>query len=74
MVVPNEFWLRLQRSRRQAAGDGSSWAWLAGRGFLCAAGLLDRRGSLVLHFGVFFYVTVNVVVIVVVVVAAVTQL
>jgi hypothetical protein len=63
--------LRLQRSRHQAAGDGSSWAWLAGRGFLCAAGLLDRRGSLVLNFGIFFYVTINVVI---VIAAAITQL
>jgi hypothetical protein len=63
-VVPNKFKLRLQKRCRQAAGDGSSWAWLAGGGLLCAACLLCRRGSLVLHFGVFFYV----------VIAAVTQL
>jgi hypothetical protein len=72
-VVPNEFWVRLQRSCCQAAGDGSSWVWLAGRGFLCAAGLLGRRGSLVLHFGVFFYVVINAVVIVAIT-AVVTQL
>jgi hypothetical protein len=71
-VVPNKFWLQLQRSRHQAAGDGSSWVCLAGRGIVCAARLLCRRGSLVLHFGVFFYVAVNVVVGVVVV--AITQL
>jgi hypothetical protein len=67
-VVQNEFWLRLQRSRHQAAGDGSSWVWLAGGGFLCAAHLLCRRGSLVLLFGVFFYVIVVVVIFAVIVV------
>jgi hypothetical protein len=71
-VVPNEFRLQLQRKRRQAAGYGRSWVWLASRGFLCAVPLLFRRGSLVLHFGVIFYVVVNVVV--VIVVAAITQL
>jgi hypothetical protein len=70
-VVQNKYPLRLQRSRRQAAGDGSSWVRLAGRGFLCAARLLCRRGFLVLHFNVFFYVVINVVI---VVAAAVAQL
>jgi hypothetical protein len=65
-VVPNEFWLQLQRSCHQAAGDGNSWVWFAGGGFLRAAHLLYRRGSLVLHFGVFFYIIINIDIIIVV--------